>query len=120
MLPLFTQPSILQNALRFFSTPAPATTSRIQVDSLPTSYQVIDHTYDVLVVGAGGAGLRAAYGASAAGFDVACITKLFPTRSHTVAAQGGTFFIDLLIFKVSTQPSVTWRKMTGDITFMIQ
>merc|ERR1719460_2626359 len=54
-----------------------------------TSYPVIDHQYDAIVVGAGGAGLRAAFGLSSAGFNTACITKLFPTRSHTVAAQGG-------------------------------
>ncbi len=53
------------------------------------AYQIIDHTYDVLVVGAGGAGLRATLGMGAAGFKTACITKVFPTRSHTVAAQGG-------------------------------
>ena len=53
------------------------------------AYQVIDHTYDVVVVGAGGAGLRATLGMGAAGFKTACITKVFPTRSHTVAAQGG-------------------------------
>ncbi|CAK9141378.1 unnamed protein product, partial [Ilex paraguariensis] len=47
------------------------------------------HTYDAVVVGAGGAGLRAAIGLSEHGFNTACITKLFPTRSHTVAAQGG-------------------------------
>jgi len=52
-------------------------------------YPVIDHEYDALVVGAGGAGLRAAFGLAEAGFKTACITKLFPTRSHTVAAQGG-------------------------------
>merc|ERR1712216_643974 len=52
-------------------------------------YQVVDHTYDAVVVGAGGAGLRAAMGLSEHGFETACITKLFPTRSHTVAAQGG-------------------------------
>lgn len=52
-------------------------------------YPVIDHTYDALVLGAGGAGLRAAFGLAEAGFNTACITKLFPTRSHTVAAQGG-------------------------------
>lgn len=52
-------------------------------------YQVIDHEYDAVVVGAGGAGLRAAFGLAEAGFNTACITKLFPTRSHTVAAQGG-------------------------------
>jgi len=53
------------------------------------SYPVIDHEYDAVVVGAGGAGLRAAFGLTEAGFKTACITKLFPTRSHTVAAQGG-------------------------------
>ncbi|CAA0828922.1 Succinate dehydrogenase [Striga hermonthica] len=53
------------------------------------SYTVVDHTYDAVVVGAGGAGLRAAIGLSEHGFNTACITKLFPTRSHTVAAQGG-------------------------------
>merc|ERR1719453_2363313 len=52
-------------------------------------YQVVDHTYDAVVVGAGGAGLRAAMGCAEAGFRTACVTKLFPTRSHTVAAQGG-------------------------------
>jgi len=49
----------------------------------------IDHTYDVVVVGAGGSGLRATLGAAQAGLKTACITKVFPTRSHTVAAQGG-------------------------------
>ncbi len=52
-------------------------------------YSWIDHTYDVVVVGAGGSGLRAALGAAQAGLKTACITKVFPTRSHTVAAQGG-------------------------------
>ncbi|KAJ4851452.1 hypothetical protein Tsubulata_014118 [Turnera subulata] len=52
-------------------------------------YTIVDHTYDAVVVGAGGAGLRAAIGLSEHGFNTACITKLFPTRSHTVAAQGG-------------------------------
>ncbi len=51
--------------------------------------QIIDHSYDVLVVGAGGAGLRATLGLAEAGLSTACITKVFPTRSHTVAAQGG-------------------------------
>ncbi|KAH6998354.1 hypothetical protein BKA56DRAFT_626819 [Ilyonectria sp. MPI-CAGE-AT-0026] len=54
-----------------------------------TKYAVIDHEYDALVVGAGGSGLRAAFGLAEAGFNTACISKLFPTRSHTVAAQGG-------------------------------
>ncbi len=53
------------------------------------AYKFIDHTYDVLVIGAGGAGLRATLGMGAAGFKTACVTKVFPTRSHTVAAQGG-------------------------------
>ncbi|OCT48765.1 Major Facilitator Superfamily protein [Cladophialophora carrionii] len=53
------------------------------------SYAIIDHEYDAVVVGAGGAGLRAAFGLAEAGFNTACVTKLFPTRSHTVAAQGG-------------------------------
>merc|ERR1719247_2665617 len=62
------------NALRCFSS---------------SPYTVIDHQYDAIVVGAGGAGLRAAVGLSEEGYSVACISKLFPTRSHTVAAQGG-------------------------------
>ncbi|KQM18853.1 succinate dehydrogenase flavoprotein subunit [Novosphingobium sp. Leaf2] len=53
------------------------------------SYKIIDHTYDTIVVGAGGSGLRATMGAAEAGLRTACITKVFPTRSHTVAAQGG-------------------------------
>jgi succinate dehydrogenase / fumarate reductase flavoprotein subunit len=54
-----------------------------------SDYEFIDHSYDVVVVGAGGAGLRATFGLAEAGFKTACITKVFPTRSHTVAAQGG-------------------------------
>ena len=54
-----------------------------------SEYEWIDHTYDVVVVGAGGSGLRAALGAAQAGLRTACISKVFPTRSHTVAAQGG-------------------------------
>jgi succinate dehydrogenase / fumarate reductase flavoprotein subunit len=53
------------------------------------AYSIIDHSYDVVVVGAGGAGLRAALGTTAEGLKTACISKVFPTRSHTVAAQGG-------------------------------
>ncbi len=53
------------------------------------AYNIVDHSYDVVVVGAGGAGLRATFGMGAAGLKTACITKVFPTRSHTVAAQGG-------------------------------
>jgi succinate dehydrogenase flavoprotein subunit len=54
-----------------------------------SAYSFIDHTYDVVVVGAGGAGLRATLGLAQAGLSTACVTKVFPTRSHTVAAQGG-------------------------------
>jgi succinate dehydrogenase / fumarate reductase flavoprotein subunit len=53
------------------------------------AYEFIDHNFDVVVVGAGGAGLRAALGCAQAGLKTACVTKVFPTRSHTVAAQGG-------------------------------
>jgi succinate dehydrogenase / fumarate reductase flavoprotein subunit len=61
--------------------PAPAINGR--------AYAVVDHSYDVVVVGAGGAGLRATFGMAEKGLKTACITKVFPTRSHTVAAQGG-------------------------------
>ncbi len=54
-----------------------------------SAYEFIDHTFDVVVVGAGGSGLRAALGAAQSGLKTACISKVFPTRSHTVAAQGG-------------------------------
>jgi succinate dehydrogenase / fumarate reductase flavoprotein subunit len=54
-----------------------------------TAYELTDHRFDVLVVGTGGSGLRAALGCAQAGLKTACITKVFPTRSHTVAAQGG-------------------------------
>ena len=54
-----------------------------------SAYNIIDHEYDVLVVGAGGSGLRAAVGLSESGLKTACISKVFPTRSHTAAAQGG-------------------------------
>jgi succinate dehydrogenase / fumarate reductase flavoprotein subunit len=53
------------------------------------AYQIIDHIYDTVVVGAGGSGLRATMGSAEAGLKTACISKVFPTRSHTVAAQGG-------------------------------
>ncbi len=55
----------------------------------PAAYPITDHTFDVVVVGAGGAGLRATVGCAQAGLRTACISKVFPTRSHTVAAQGG-------------------------------
>ena len=56
---------------------------------MSTDYEFIDHSYDVVVIGAGGAGLRATLGLAEQGLSTACITKVFPTRSHTVAAQGG-------------------------------
>ncbi|XP_076437562.1 succinate dehydrogenase [ubiquinone] flavoprotein subunit, mitochondrial-like isoform X2 [Babylonia areolata] len=65
------------------------TDSKVCHSQVSRDYPVVDHTYDAVVVGAGGAGLRAAFGLAEVGFKTACITKLFPTRSHTVAAQGG-------------------------------
>jgi len=56
---------------------------------MPAAYTITDHAYDVVVVGAGGAGLRATLGTTIEGLKTACISKVFPTRSHTVAAQGG-------------------------------
>ncbi len=56
---------------------------------MASAYNIIDHKYDVVVVGAGGAGLRATFGLASAGLSTACLSKVFPTRSHTVAAQGG-------------------------------
>ena len=53
------------------------------------AYEIIEHSYDVVVLGAGGAGLRATLGIASAGLRTACVTKVLPTRSHTVAAQGG-------------------------------
>ena len=61
--------------------------STLSVAPSKKAYPIIDHTFDAVVVGAGGAGLRAAMGLSENGFKTACISKLFPTRSHTVAAQ---------------------------------
>ena len=63
----------------------------VQTRALSTqgAYNVVEHQYDAVVVGAGGAGLRAAIGLAEAGLKTACVSKLFPTRSHTVAAQGG-------------------------------
>ena len=75
------------------------------------SYKIIDHEYDVVVLGAGGSGLRAAVGLSEAGLKTACVSKVFPTRSHTSAAQGGI---------ESLQPWVTWVKMIGDGICTIQ
>ena len=56
---------------------------------MTSAYKITEHKYDMIVVGAGGAGLRATFGLAQKGLQTACITKVFPTRSHTVAAQGG-------------------------------
>lgn len=61
--------------------------SPVAIFPLCLGYTIIDHKYDAVVLGAGGAGLRAALGLSSQGFNTACISKVFPTRSHTVAAQ---------------------------------
>ncbi len=66
------------------------------------AYAITDHTFDVVIVGAGGAGLRATVGCSQAGLRTACITKVFPTRSHTVAAQAA-----------SRPRSAIWVRTTG-------
>lgn len=66
-----------------------ATASRAAPAVNGKAYPITDHVYDVVVVGAGGAGLRATLGCAEAGLKTACVTKVFPTRSHTVAAQGG-------------------------------
>lgn len=79
--------------------------------SVHRGYRLYDHEFDVVVVGAGGAGLRAAFGLSEAGFNVACVTKLFPTRSHTVAAQVKRPLLDRA---ESTLLWAIWRQMTGD------
>jgi len=62
---------------------------RRTLSTTTSSYPLLTHQYDVIVLGAGGAGLRAVMGCAEKGLRTACITKLFPTRSHTVAAQGG-------------------------------
>src|SRR6266403_2154745 len=67
------------------------------------AYPIEDHTYDVVVVGAGGAGLRAVVGCSEAGLRTACITKVFPTRSHTVAAQ------DAIEYMVRNAPEAVYE-----------
>src|SRR5690349_19149148 len=56
---------------------------------MSAAYKIQEHKFDMVVVGAGGAGLRATFGLAQKGLKTACITKVFPTRSHTVAAQGG-------------------------------
>lgn len=74
---------------RSFAVVANNNVSSNQNTQFSSKYPIVDHTYDALVIGAGGAGLRAALGLTEKGFKTACISKLFPTRSHTVAAQGG-------------------------------
>ncbi|OMJ67942.1 hypothetical protein SteCoe_34754 [Stentor coeruleus] len=74
---------------RHFGVLKNATPSGTVSESKKLAYTIYDHTYDAVVVGAGGAGLRAAFGLAEMGFKTACLSKLFPTRSHTVAAQGG-------------------------------
>src|SRR3546814_17069060 len=83
--PLFPYTTLFRShpAVRPRLAPQPGTSA------MTKSYEVIEHTYDVVVVGAGGAGLRATLGLAEAGLKTACITKVFPTRRHTAAAQGG-------------------------------
>jgi len=92
------------------------------------AYEIIEHEYDVVVLGAGGAGLRATLGMAATGLKTACVTKVFPTRSHTVAAQGGVgaalgnmaedkWQWHMLRHKVALAlPWATWRKTNGNGT----
>ncbi|GLB35005.1 hypothetical protein LshimejAT787_0205700 [Lyophyllum shimeji] len=90
-------PRALLRSARSFHASAPASkvvaTNPVKAEEVKSwssgKYPLIEHEYDAVVVGAGGAGLRAAFGLAEGGFRTACITKLFPTRSHTVAAQGG-------------------------------
>ncbi|XP_002741304.1 succinate dehydrogenase [ubiquinone] flavoprotein subunit, mitochondrial-like [Saccoglossus kowalevskii] len=88
--------SISQTAIRpatsrgfHFTVQGKQTDAAAKRDQISRDYPVVDHTFDAIVVGAGGAGLRAAFGLAIDGFKTACLSKLFPTRSHTVAAQGG-------------------------------
>ena len=75
--------------LRYFHVSKPCNNCQVNSNAISKAYTIVDHEYDAVVVGAGGAGLRAAFGLVAEGFKTAVVTKLFPTRSHTVAAQGG-------------------------------
>uniref|UniRef100_A0A2K5UFQ3 Succinate dehydrogenase [ubiquinone] flavoprotein subunit, mitochondrial n=1 Tax=Macaca fascicularis TaxID=9541 RepID=A0A2K5UFQ3_MACFA len=83
-------PAVLQTGTRgfHFTVDGNKRASAKVSDSISAQYPVVDHEFDAVVMYAGGAGLRAAFGLSEAGFNTACVTKLFPTRSHT-AAQGG-------------------------------
>ena len=70
-----------------------------------SAYKITEHKYDMVVVGAGGAGLRATFGLAAKGLQTVCLTKVFPTRSHTVAARA-----------VFRPRSATWARTTGATT----
>ena len=70
------------------------------------STEIKEHNFDALVIGAGGAGLRATMGLAEKGFNVACVSKLFPTRSHTVAAQGG---INAALGNITEDDSALYR-----------
>ena len=78
-----------------------STTNTANSSNPTQAYTIIDHKYDAIVEGVGGAGLRAAFGLSEAGHRVACISKLFPTRSHTVAAQVKTKMLYPLLLTIS-------------------
>src|SRR5690606_41007133 len=80
--------SVARWARWFPSWPSAASFSRADPD-MSSAYKIIEHRYDMVVVGAGGAGLRATFGLAQKGLSTACLSKGFPTRSHTVAAQGG-------------------------------
>ncbi|XP_057368874.1 succinate dehydrogenase [ubiquinone] flavoprotein subunit, mitochondrial-like [Daphnia carinata] len=86
---LSARPALIGNRNFHFTVDGRKNDPKIGTDQISRDYPVVDHTYDAVVVGAGGAGLRAAFGLVEKGFRTAVITKLFPTRSHTVAAQGG-------------------------------
>ncbi|KRZ72658.1 Succinate dehydrogenase [ubiquinone] flavoprotein subunit, mitochondrial [Trichinella papuae] len=81
--------SVSINLLKRYLCFNPQAYSSYESRRFASGYEIVDHTYDAVIVGAGGAGLRAAMGLVEAGFKTAVLTKLFPTRSHTVAAQGG-------------------------------
>ncbi|BAM83491.1 succinate dehydrogenase flavoprotein subunit precursor [Cyanidioschyzon merolae strain 10D] len=80
---------LVRSARPAVDTESPARAKRRVATQATPSYAVVEHEYDAVVLGAGGAGLRAVIGCAEAGLKTACVTKLFPTRSHTVAAQGG-------------------------------
>merc|ERR1712235_92418 len=86
---LVSRPAVTGNRQLHFTVGGRKGDAKVAADQISRDYPVVDHTYDAVVVGAGGAGLRAAFGLVEEGFKTAVVTKLFPTRSHTVAAQGG-------------------------------